>query len=352
LVREFSKNERHQKASTKQNLLITHENEIYFTILRTLTRITILLAIALLALCASPAVALADGCIAQTNWVDGNGDWFNPANWDNGVPTASASAQINHGDTANIGRAGAVACELFLGFSATNSGSVSVNAGTLVVGTEIEVGGFGTGKLSITNGGSVSAGLLTIAALSSGAIGTVSVDGSTFTTTGRCDVGGDDGTDGGVALLGVTSGATVSAGSVHVHKSGTLTGNGTVNVGSGSGTATVDGTVAPNWTLTITGNLTFSNTAASMQCNITPANLGSTDAHVTGGARLNGRLSVTMTGTFTPGTTYILLKADGSLGNTQFFSDSITFPTGQNFTPEIIYDTNDVKLYLAANTGP
>jgi hypothetical protein len=50
-----------------------------------------------------------------------------------------------------------------------------------------------------------------------------------------------------------------------------------------------------------------------MQCNVVPTNSGN-DAHVTGAATLTGKLSVTMTGTFTCGTTYTLLHADNGLG--------------------------------------
>ena len=55
-----------------------------------------------------------------------------------------------------------------------------------------------------------------------------------------------------------------------------------------------------------------------------------------------------MTGTFTPGTTYTLLHADGGLTNT-FSSVSIRYPTNQCFTPVVTYDANNVYLYLQAN---
>src|SRR5437773_11572716 len=89
-------------------------------------------------------------------------------------------------------------------------------------------------------------------------------------------------------------------------------------------------------------------TMPTMQCNVTPANLNSVDAEVTGRATLTGRVSVTMTGTFTPGTTYTLLNADVGVFGT-FSTESINFPPGQNFTPKIIYDTHHVKLYLQPN---
>jgi T5SS/PEP-CTERM-associated repeat protein len=314
------------------------------------------LAFVCLALSASSGVALADGCIGQTNWIDSNGNWFTRTNWDNGVPTASAAAFINAGN-ANIDSTGAVACDLFLGFPANYSGSVSIAGGSLTVGNEVEVGGSGTGKLTITNGGTVSAGLLTIAALSSASAGTVSISGSTFTIGGRCDVGGDNQTLGGVALLSVTSGGSVSAGNVHAFKSGTLTGNGTITTTNGT---TIEGTLEPsgtppNDTLTISsGDLTFCSSSGCsplMECNVVP--VGADNVNVSnGGASLSGKISVSMSGTFTPGTTYTLLHAAGGLGFTTFSSQSITFPPGQNFTPVIQYDYihNNVNLYLQPNT--
>lgn len=321
---------------------------------RTLTRNAILLAITALALAASSSIALAEGCIAQTTWIDGNGNWFTPSNWDNGVPTASAAAQINNGGTANINSAGAQACNLTLGFNATDSGNVFVNAGGLTVLTEVEVGAFGKGTLRITNGGTVSAGLLTIAALSSGSAGTVTVDGSTFTISGRCDVGGDNGTQGGVALLSVTNSGTVSASNVHVYKSGTLTGNGTVSTTNANG-MTVDGTVSRTvGTLTIGGNVGLTSTATT-QCSVTPQDPpNQADISVSGRVSLDGRLSVTMTGTFTCGTQFTLLYAAGGIdpSHPKFSSYSITYPTGQGFSPQITYDANHVYLVLACNTGP
>jgi hypothetical protein len=173
---------------------------------------------------------------------------------------------------------------------------------------------------------------------------------------GELDIGGTTNLAGGTGLLSVTNSATVTAGSVHVWKSGTLTGNGTVSVGSGSGTVTVDGTVSrSSGTLTITGNLGLNGTATT-QYSVTPQDpFNQADVSVSGTASLNGRLSVTMTGTFTPGTQFTLLYAAGGINpnHPKFSSVSITFPTGQNFTPEVTYpDTNHVYLYLASNTGP
>lgn len=280
------------------------------------------------------------------------------------MPICQAFTCISNGGTAQITSTDppANACETLLGedtccYNPGQSGNLSVDGGTLNTCNELHVGYAGTGKLTIKNGGVFNTTFGADIGAVAGSNGSASVDGANslwaIMNSGVLYLAGTINGDGGTGLLTVTNSATVTAGTVHLYKSVTLTGNGTISMGSGSGTATVDGTLAPNWTLTITGNVTFSNIAAAMQCNVTPANLGSVDAQVSGAATLNGRLSVTMTGTFTCGTTYTLLHAQGGrVNNSKFSSVSINFPTGQGFTPVVTYDTNNVYLSLTCNTGP
>jgi T5SS/PEP-CTERM-associated repeat protein len=152
----------------------------------------LLLATAALMICISPAVA----CLAETSWTDGTGSWFVAANWLNQqLPTVGIGAQINNGGTAQVNGPGAVACDLTVGFDTTESGTVSVDSGTLAVTQEAEIGANGKGTLTINNGGNVTAQFLTIAALQgANSSGTVSVNGSSsiFTATGGAVyVGGD-----------------------------------------------------------------------------------------------------------------------------------------------------------------
>lgn len=324
---------------------------------RTLTKNAILLTLAALAVCASATVTLAAECLVQTNWSDGTGSWFVAANWDHGVPTTGIGAQINNGGSAQVNSSGAAACDLTIGFTATQSGAVSVNGGSLTVLQEAEIGALGKGKLILTNGGSVTAQFLTIAALAgTQSSGTVSVNGagSTFAAADGVYVGGDPGGPGGTGLLTVTSGGTVSAASVYVFPSGTITGNASVNITANYG-VTVDGTLHPSGTLSITGNATGNLTlhgSAAMLCNVVPASADNVDV-VSAGALLDGRLAVTMTGTFTPGTRYTLLHAAGGrIGNSRFASVSISFPPGQGFSPQVNYDATHVYLDLVPNTGP
>ena len=298
----------------------------------------ILLTLAALGLCIWSAVAPAAGCTPSTTWnYAGSGSWFDSTKWSSGVPTSGKDAFISYAGTANIDSTGAQACNLFLGYNVTDSGNVSISGGlTLSVVNEVEVGAYGQGKLTMSNGATVTAGLLTIAALTStsDSAGTVSVDGSTFRIGGRCDVGGDNGNPGGVALMSITNNGTVSASNVHVYKSGTLTGIGTVSTTSGT---TVDGTLAPSGTLTIGGNLSF-GLFANMRCNVTSTSWDR--AEVSGTATLDGKLSVTLNGFFTGD--FPLLHASTLSG--QFSSYSFTY-TGC-LSPSIRYDYVNGYVYL------
>lgn len=223
----------------------------------------------------------------------------------------------------------------------------------LSVGQAIFVGYRGKGNLAITDGDSVTSAVASIASRTGGLFppsnGSATLNGGgLWTVTGRFDVGGYNNTAGGVALLSVTNGSTVSAGSVRVYNSGTLTGNSTITTTSGT---TVDGTISRTvGTLMIGGDLGLTTTC-TMQCNVTPQDLNTVDVSVLGTATLAGRVSVTMAGTFTPGTRFTLLHASVAR-NGVFGSQSINFPTGQGFTPTVTYDANNVYLYLTPNTGP
>jgi hypothetical protein len=312
----------------------------------------ILLAITALVLCAAPAVALGNVCPAgATCWTDSTGSWFTDGNWSNHVPTSTIDAYINNGGFAQIylQTPSASAKSLTLGDGISDSGTVGVgsnNYGTLAVGDTIVVANKGTGTLKIASGGTATSAGASIAA-QSGQLwtsnGSASVDGSsTWTVSGEVDVGGTTSSAGGTGLLSVTNGGTVSAGSsVHVWNSGTLSGNGTVRVNSGSGTVLVDGTLAPSGTLTISGNLRFNSSAANMRCNVSSTSVD--NAQVSGIATLNGKLSVTVnaTGDFT------LLHAANGLNGSKFSSYSFTYTAGC-LSASISYGSSDVILHVVS----
>jgi T5SS/PEP-CTERM-associated repeat protein len=284
---------------------------------------SILLIITVLALSMSAAFG------ATTTWTDGVSSWFLGTNWNNGEPHSMTDALINNGGTAQISANApmAEALSLTLGLNAGNSGSVEVIPffGDLRIGQAIFVGKRGTGKLTSTFG-MITSATASIASLTGGPLppsnGAATIDGTgtSWVISGRCDVGGYNDSPGGVALLSVTNGGTVTAGSVRVYDSGTLTGNGTVTVNSPSTpVVTVDGTLAPSGTLTINGNLTFANPAANMRCNVSSTSVD--NVQVSGRALLNGKLSVTVsvTGDFT------LLHAGNGRNGTTFSSYSFTY---------------------------
>jgi hypothetical protein len=168
----------------------------------------------------------------------------------------------------------------------------------------------------------------------------------------------------GAHLLVKNNNSDPNAPGVEVGYSGTLGGDGSLTLtGSTSSTnnitAHVFGTLTPGTangrTLTIEGNLALDGNANTV-FNVfsLPFGQGHDEVHVlqtTGGgqARLGGRISVTMDGTFTPGgTPFLLLHADAGLNQTRFDSQSINQKqtTGPCFTPVIQYDANNVYLYL------
>ena len=73
--------------------------------------------------------------------------------------------------------------------------------------------------------------------------------------------------------------------------------------------------------------------------------------HRHGEATLDGRLLVTMSGTFSPGMRFTLLHADyGRTPNTTFSQGvSIKYTPDPRFRPAITYDANNVYLDLESN---
>jgi T5SS/PEP-CTERM-associated repeat protein len=177
----------------------------------------------------------ASSTMSQTIWNDGTGDWFTPANWTPpGPPTATDDAEINNGGTAQIGAAGAVAQRLTLGNNNTDSGTVSVGAGgNLAVSLNLTVGEFGQGTFNVTGGGIAQTDELTLG-LQNGSMGTVLVDGAGSKLTqgvfATASVVGDFGT----GNLTVSNGGFYKYAALFVGNN--ANGNGTVLIESG-GTA-------------------------------------------------------------------------------------------------------------------
>ncbi len=205
---------------------------------------SLLAAIALVAASAVPTHA-------QTNWTGANSNgWFNPLNWNAGVPNALTSANIDTvtPNSTEVRGAGASALNLSVGQSGTgmlvitNGGTLSDVFGTIgnlsgALGTvtvtgaasnwstagTLVVGGLGTGTLTIQNGGTVNSGGGGSVGQSAGSTGIVTETGAGSTWTngpgGGLNIGGF-----GTGILTITNGGTVINNTAF-----------TANIGNGSG---------------------------------------------------------------------------------------------------------------------
>jgi len=88
----------------------------------------VILAVCAALLAAAPAALVADDTCWQHDPTT-PGDWFDPANWDNGVPQEGDYAYIDNGGTAEIGPGTASAGSLFVGNS--GEGALSQTTGNL-----------------------------------------------------------------------------------------------------------------------------------------------------------------------------------------------------------------------------
>jgi T5SS/PEP-CTERM-associated repeat protein len=232
----------------------------------------------------------------------------------------------------------------WIAFEPNSSGMVTVDGpnsiwshqGTLVIGL------YAPATLRISNGGAVSVcgDFACIGCDSDSQQSTVTVDGagSYWTNTGHVFVAGGSLGPGGTAMLHIDNGATVTAANLTVYEPGTLTGNGFVDATGGT---TLEGTLAPDQTISLTGNLAFGATA-TMLSTVTPTSIDS--VFVEGTATLNGTLGVTLTGgPFPVGSQYILLQSNG-LNGTTFSTVSISAPPDVN--AQVTYDTNVVYLVI------
>lgn len=172
------------------------------------------------------------GCVVAaapagaTDWTGAIGDWFDPANWNSGVPTSGDQANINNGGTAQVGADGA-ASSVWIGQNAGQSGALEVTGSdaALTAASGVFVGFSGGGTLGISGGGVVNNGGATIAATGT-STGSVTVDGegSALNSAGLT-VGNE-----GEGTLDITNGG-------YVFSTSSAIGFGS----TGSGAVTIDG---------------------------------------------------------------------------------------------------------------
>jgi T5SS/PEP-CTERM-associated repeat protein len=232
-------------------------------------------------------------------------------------------------------------------FSAHTFVTVDGTGSTWTINGDLSVGHLfgGVGTVSISQGGEVTS-VNGFIADGSGSSGHVDLAGanSTWSNSGNVFVGGNASGAVGTADLHLLNNATVSAAAVTVWSSGLLTGRGFVEAAE----VTNHGTLSPNLTMSISGNLTFDSTA-TMLSTVTPDTAD--NVMVKGTAALDGNLNVTLTGgPFVVGMQYTLLLANGGLNGTTFSNVSITAPAG--VSAKVTYDTNDVFLVIESTGTP
>lgn len=143
------------------------------------------------------------------SWTAGTGDWFDPANWDSGVPTAGDYATLDNGGTAQIEAPGAVSQGVTAGFNGGTSGTVEVSGSdaSWTNTYSIYLGYEGTGTLSVSDGGQVTTQAAFLGYLPSG-LGELNVDGegSLFDVSSTLMIG-----IGGEGHASITNGGAVNS---------------------------------------------------------------------------------------------------------------------------------------------
>jgi len=227
---------------------------------------------------------VASALACTTTWTDGNSNWNNAANWDNGVPTSSSDACINNGSTvaldvtgntgtltlggANTLNMGANQLNVF-GASISNSGTLSTSDGILNVANNVVLSGAGT--FSMSNGA------------------WVQQNSGGLTLTNQDNLIQGDGQLGrnGLALNNQASGT------VNANNSGAtlfMNGGGPVS-NAGLLTATNNGTLQISNNVTNTGNITGNGGSVLISSTVTGGTLNSTNSGTigtSGTATLNG----------------------------------------------------------------
>src|SRR5262245_59967488 len=159
----------------------------------------------------------------------------------------------------------------YIGYGANSQSNATIDGANSLWNNfrGLYVGFNGQGTLSITNGGQMMNGTFANVGFSVAATGTLNVSGadSLFSTGGALSIGGNVSGPGGTGSLHIAEGGTVSAASVNIWETGTLTGSGSI---TNSTTTMIQGTLAPEQKISIAGNVTFGATASTV-VTVTPA---------------------------------------------------------------------------------
>jgi T5SS/PEP-CTERM-associated repeat protein len=274
---------------------------------------------------------------AQTIWnTPQSGDWFQTANWSDGIPDSATDAQINNGGTPQIDTATAAANNLTLGFGAGDFGNLIVSGGgSLQVTDGLSVGLAGIGNLTIQDGAIVTDDTAAIGSFPVTSAGTVVVDGagSTWSNNASLSVGGF-----GVGSLQIFNGGAVTASDCSLA--------GPTHIGGGIGSVLVDGagsSLSCTQAISLNGSIEVQNGGAVVSDSVV----------VNGGVNLYGAGS-----TWTTGAVFIAPSTYGSLtirNGAILTSDDLAYISGGPFSGVVMvdgpgsrwdHDFDQVQLYV------
>lgn len=290
------------------------------------------------------------GTITATNgyglWIQGTGAFTNTINNEGTITGTTFGANINTGSMSNSGTIQGQTGISFTGSGAdtlVNSGIINGSAGNAVLmgaGNDSVTLNTGSAITGLINGGTGTDGL-TLSG--NGTINITQITGFESIVKNGAGVWELTGTGSSGAPIQISAGTLTATGSIGdsitIDASGILNGTGAV------GTVINSGRIAPGTsigTLTINGNYNHQSGAVYV-VEVNPS--GQSDLiHATGTATISGGTVsvIAENGSYSPNTTYTILRADGGVTGT--FADvtsNLAF-----LAPSLDYATNPYEIYL------
>jgi hypothetical protein len=234
------------------------------------------------------------------------------------------------------------------GVSRSSLGSVSVQAGALVLGR-----GLYPVTFNLSGGFSQSSGATSVLAGSTLVAGSMALSGGSVLIDGRASAGSGASVANAALVVGDSATPTaILAANVNLGTGGLLRGHGTIvgNVVNGAGTMFPGGSIG---VLTVNGNYVQSP-GGTLAIEVTPnaaagPGVGYSQLLVTGTASLAGGLAVQLdSGSYVVGSRYTVLHANGGVSG-GFASVAASPGFAAYLTPQVTYDATDaiVQLVLA-----
>ncbi len=134
-------------------------------------------------------VAVSAGPGVDSYWQGTTGDWFDPANWNGGVPTTDNTAYISNGGTAEMTTGVAEPMNLVLAYASWQSGHAVLGDGGRLLTGALAVGWGGTGSF-VQTGGVGEVGLLVLGNYSRSSHGTYELSDGRLIVRKYVEIGG------------------------------------------------------------------------------------------------------------------------------------------------------------------